>query len=158
MEEKDNGRRLHAHVVEALDDFNKNIVTNPDYIKFRCSVNNDEYEEILSFCQIMDHLETDLNNDVLWKFKSIIAHEGPLSQNHPSWKGSRFNVMIEWENGEISSEPLSTIVVDDPITCAIYAKENQLLGEPRWKQFKSIAKSHKKFLWMIHQAKLCSFR
>jgi len=34
--------------------------------------------------------------------------------------------MIEWENGEITSEPLTIIAADDPVTCAIYAKENGL--------------------------------
>ena len=31
--------------------------------------------------------------------------------------------MIEWETGEITSEPLPIIAADDPIACAIYAKK-----------------------------------
>jgi hypothetical protein len=31
---------------------------------------------------------------------------------------------VEWENGEVSCEPLHTIAADDPVTCAIYAKDN----------------------------------
>ena len=56
-----------------------------------------------------------------------MAHEGPLDHPSPSYKGSKYNVMIEWENGEITSEPLSMIAADDPITCAIYARNNNLL-------------------------------
>ena len=37
--------------------------------------------------------------------------------------------MIEWENGEITSEPLSIIGVNNPVTYAIYARENNLLDE-----------------------------
>jgi hypothetical protein len=29
---------------------------------------------------------------------------------------------MEWENGEITEEPLAIIAADDPVTCAIYAK------------------------------------
>jgi hypothetical protein len=28
---------------------------------------------------------------------------------------------MEWENGEITEEPLAIIAADDPVTCAIYA-------------------------------------
>jgi len=41
--------------------------------------------------------------------------------------------MIEWENGEITSEPLTLIAADNPVTCAIYAKENGLLDLDGWK-------------------------
>jgi hypothetical protein len=37
--------------------------------------------------------------------------------------------MIEWENGEITQEPLRVIAADDPISCAIYASENGLLDK-----------------------------
>jgi hypothetical protein len=65
--------------------------------------------------------------------------------------------MIELENGEITAEPLSIIGVDDPVTCALYAKENNLLNEPSWKRFKPIAKRQQKLLHMVKQAKLHSY-
>ena len=34
--------------------------------------------------------------------------------------------IVEWENGEVSYEPLHTIAADDPVTCAIYAKYHGL--------------------------------
>ena len=52
----------------------------------------------------------------------IFLLEGPLKATDPSWKGSNWNVQIQWETGEIAFEPLSVIAVDDPITCAAYAK------------------------------------
>jgi hypothetical protein len=42
--------------------------------------------------------------------------------------------MIEWENGEITSvPPLAVIAADDPVTYALYAKENDLLELDAWK-------------------------
>ena len=63
--------------------------------------------------------------------RSIIAHQGPLDTSHKDYKGSTYNVSIEWENGEITDEPLSIIAADDPVTCAIYARENNLLTPAR---------------------------
>ena len=59
---------------------------------------------------------------------------------------SKYNVIVEWENGEITPEPLSIIAANNPVTCAIYAKENVLLDTPGWKQFKRLAKRAKKTL------------
>ena len=46
----------------------------------------------------------------------------------PDWEGSIYNDQVEWETGEITFEPLSIIAADDPVTCAAYAKENDLLA------------------------------
>ena len=45
---------------------------------------------------------------------------------------------------------------DDPVTCAIHAKENGLLKTPGWKQFNRIAKNEKKLTRMLNKAKLRS--
>jgi hypothetical protein len=46
---------------------------------------------------------------------------------------------MEWENGKITKEPLAIIAADNPVTCAIYAKEKGLLDKEGWKCFKKIA-------------------
>ena len=88
----------------------------------------------------------------------ITAHQGPLSQQHKDYKGSSYNIRVEWENGEITYEPLDIIAKDDPVTCAIYARKNNLLHLPGWKRFKGIAKREKKLSRMANQAKLKSYR
>jgi hypothetical protein len=52
---------------------------------------------------------------------------------------------------------LKAISIDDPVTCAEYAKKNNLLNSDGWKQFQHIAKSKKKLQQMINQAKLKSY-
>ena len=54
--------------------------------------------------------------------------------------------MIEQENREITSEPLSIIRADNLATCAIYTRKNNLLKEPRQKRFTRLAKQEKKLL------------
>jgi hypothetical protein len=50
-----------------------------------------------------------------------------LLRDDKDYNGSRFNLLVEWENGEITTEPLSVIAADDPVTCAVYAREHELL-------------------------------
>ena len=42
-------------------------------VKFRCSINNDAYEEILTYYLILEYLAKD-DNDIVWMFKEIIGH------------------------------------------------------------------------------------
>ena len=68
----------------------------------------------------------------LFKFSTIIGHQGPLKATYPEWKGSKYNVQVEWETWEITFEPISVIAADDPVTCAAYAKQHDLLAFEGW--------------------------
>jgi hypothetical protein len=156
----DDGQRFRVRIVEALNKHHDATVNDPRHIQFRVSINDDQYEELLSYYDIVDYINNDEHeeNNRAWNFKKITAHEGPLKPNDPSYNGSMWNVMVEWENGEITSEPLSVITADDPVLCAIYARDHNLLQLEGWKLFAHIAQHEKKMLRMVNQAKLRSYR
>jgi uncharacterized pyridoxamine 5'-phosphate oxidase family protein len=77
---------------------------------------------------------------LVWKSRRILAHQGPLRPENIDYKGSIYNVMVEWETGDTTYEPLQVFAADDPVTCAIYAKDKNLLDQPGWKQFKKHCK------------------
>jgi hypothetical protein len=66
-------------------------------------------------------------------------------------------VLVKWENGEITTEPLLVIAADDPVTCAVYAREHDLLDVEGWKRFRNLAKCEKHFLCLVKQAKMKSY-
>jgi hypothetical protein len=68
-------------------------------IKFLLSINDYMKEETITYNQLLDYLGKDHSRDVVWKFQRITSHQVPLSPSHPDYKGSNFNVRIEWENG-----------------------------------------------------------
>jgi hypothetical protein len=49
------------------------------------------------------------------------------------------------------------MAADDPVSCAIYGHENDLLDKPGWKRFKQIVKRETTFTHMVNQAKLRSY-
>mgnify|MGYP000190688541 CR=1 FL=1 len=61
--------------------------------------------------------------------------------------------MGEWGD---QCEPLHVIAADDPVTCAVHAKDHGLLDADGWKRFKRLAKQAKKMLRMVNQSKLRS--
>jgi hypothetical protein len=128
MDTQEDGQRLHACIVECISNHESNIRHSDDHVKFRISVNEDEYEEIITYNELMDFIEKNQeNNAIVWRFQCIVGHQGPLLRHDKDYNGSRFNVLVEWENGEIMTEPLSVIEANDPVTCAVYAREHDLL-------------------------------
>ena len=90
----------------------------------------------------------------LFKFRAIMGHQGPLAASDPDWKGSKYNLQVEWETGEITFEPLSVIAADDPVTCAAYAKEHDLLSLVGWHRFRNLAKKDKALARATKQSKM----
>jgi hypothetical protein len=86
-----------------------------------------------------------------------VGHQGPLLWHDKDYNGSRFNLLVKWENGEITTEPLSVIAADDPVTCAVYAREHDLLDVEGWRHFWNLAKREKHFLRLVKQAKMKSY-
>ena len=146
---EENGERHRAkvtrQVVEIIDQDNGQSVEN---INFILDIGNGKVEELISYNQLLEHLRNPQDHDMgmdqeLYRFRAIIGHQGPLLASDPDWKGSKYNVQVEWETGEITFEPLSIIAADDPVTCAAYAKENDLLALEGLRRFRSLAKKDK---------------
>jgi len=69
-----------------------------------------------------------------------------------------YNDFVYIETSEITYEPLDVIVADDPVMCAVYARDNDLLDLPGWKHFKKLATRERQLLCLIRQAKMRSYK
>ena len=161
---KENGERHRAKVTrqifEIIDQDNGQRVEN---INFILDIGNGKVEDLISYNQLLEQLENAQDHDMgmdqeLYRFRTIIGHQGPLLASDPDWKGSEYNVKVEWETGEITFECLSIIAADDPVTCAAYAKENDLLALEGWRRFRSLAKKDKDLARAIKQRKIRQVR
>ena len=154
---EDNGERHMAKIID-IDDHGQYL----EDIKFKLKISKDQAEEIMPYNQLMDYIQkgTDAEEDPdsLFKFRDIIAHQGPLESTDPNHKGSKYNVMVEWESGEITYEPLALISKDDPITCAVYAKKHDLLDTTGWKHLKRYAKTSKRLIRAVKQSRIRQVR
>ena len=156
----DEGERFRARISRKIIEHDEN---NQELIKFLVTVDQATQDEILSYGELLDIIERQHQEEMddterMWTFKGITAHEGPLSRTHPSYNGCEYNIMVQWENGTITTEPQNVIAADDPVTCAMYAKTNGLLDTPGWKRFKRLATREKKMLRMVNQARMKSVR
>jgi hypothetical protein len=104
--------------------------------KVGVSVNDDEYEEIMSHQKIFDFIESEDDCDTTWKFKELVGHHGPLLPGHPNYNGSPYNVQVNLENDIFTFPPLNLIAADNPGSRASHARDNDLLDTHEWKLFK----------------------
>ena len=126
-------------------------------------IGSGELEEIITYTELCDiiekqQLQEEENDDNYWTFKSIKGDSGPFNKNSKDYKGSSYNILVEWENGELTYEPLELMIKDDPISVAQYSSEKNLLELPGWKILRRYTKNKKKLKRMVKQAKLASQR
>ena len=161
---EENGERHRAKVtrkvVEIIDQDDGHRVEKSNFI---LDIGNGKVEELISYNKLLEHLENAQDHDMgmdqeLYRFRAINGQQGPLLASNPDWKQSKYNVQVEWETGEITFEPLSIIAADDPVSCAAYAKKNDLLALEGWCRFRSLAKKGKLLARAIKQSKIGQVR
>ena len=150
------GDRERLRILEAIDERDALISDDPTLIKFKCATDDGMIDEIMTYNEILEKVEDHDDEAGESRFSSIDDHYGPLKKGDVEYKGSTWNVRVNWEGSEPTYEPLKLIAECDPVTCAIYAKKNGLLNLPGWKQFKNLASKQKKIIRLINQTKLQS--
>jgi hypothetical protein len=131
-----NGFPHHAKVLEPME----------DGTKFLVALGDGEREEIMTYHEIMDLVENQLDDDNeshAWAFETILDHRK---------KGRKYDILILWTTGEETWEDLSWIGAQDPITVAKYGQAHNLLNKPAWKRFKRMVGQEKQFIRMLKQA------
>ena len=154
---EDNGEHHMAKIIN-IDDHGQPL----EDIKFKLKINNDQVEEIMSYNQLMDYIQegsdAEEDPDSLFKFRDIVTHQGPLESTNPNHKRSKYNVLVEWEPGEVTLESLPLISKDNPVTCTPYAKKHDLLDTTRWKHLKRYTKTSKRLIRAVKQSRICQVR
>ena len=153
----ENGERKRATISEHVKDLYQDQVSREDQLRFKLKIDGDQLDDLISYNQLMEYLEDKTDNgpleDGLYRFKSIKDHKGPYTSSDPEYNGSSYNLLIEWETGEHTWEPLSNIIASDPYTCTVYAKEHDLLNTPGWKLLKRHARTARRLIRTLKKSK-----
>ncbi len=64
MDKQDNGHRYRARITQVVEDFENRLENNPQRIKFKVSVNNDQFEELLTYQQVVDYIASDETSEI----------------------------------------------------------------------------------------------
>ena len=151
----DDGQVVRAQIVKKINDFD---ALNHQNLKMLVKLGDGDIEEIIDYVELCDIIgdmidDEEANPDRPFIYRGITEHQGPIKPTDPNYKGSKYNVKVQWEDGSATWEPLGIIAKDDPITCATYAKDHKLLETEGWKFLRRHARRAKKLQRLIKQAK-----
>ena len=136
----ENGERRRATISDHVHTLDQAQVSLEDILRFKLKADGEQLDDLIFYNQLMEYVEdnfdTGQHEDGLYKFKSINDYRGPYTSTEPKYLGSSYNLLIEWETGDMTWELLSNIIADDPYSCAVYAKKFDLLNTQGWKQLK----------------------
>jgi hypothetical protein len=69
MDTQEDGQRFRAHIVECISNHESNVRRSDDHVKFRISVHEDEYKEMITYNKLVDFIEKNQENDtIVWRF------------------------------------------------------------------------------------------
>ena len=140
---KDNGGELvHAKVVRKIMDHD---AENHDQIKFLLGLGDGQLEELISYNELSDLVTESLatkesGQQDFASFSGILDHQGPLKAHDPQYKGSSYSILVSWDDGSQTWEPINLIGKQDPVMIARYGHDNGLLNKPGWKFLRCTAK------------------
>jgi hypothetical protein len=99
--------------------------------------------------------EADESGESDWHtFCAILGHKGPLKPGDPKNKNSSYNLLVHWEDGSTTWEPLILLAKDNQVSAAKYGLDINLLEKPGWKRLKAITRRKVNFQHMVNQSKV----
>ena len=153
-----NGQTIHAKDVQQI--LNRDAADH-QAIKFLLSMNDGELETIIAYNELSDIIveqqaAQEEGRSDLHSFKKILDYQGPFKQHDPKYKGSTWNILVNWKDGTQTWEPLNIIGKLDPVTMAKFEMEHDVLNKPGWHFLRRTAK-RLRFLNVAVNAAKCHF-
>ena len=114
---EENGERHRAkvtrQVVENIDQVNGQRIDN---INFILENGNGKVEELISYNQLLEHLENAQEYDMgmdqkLYRFRAIIGHQGPLLASDPDWKEANIMFKLNGSLGRLLLNPSPSLLL-----------------------------------------------
>ena len=59
LKPQENGERHRARIIDAIHGFNDDLGRNPIRIKFKLSINGDQFKDLMAYNKIMQHIESE---------------------------------------------------------------------------------------------------
>ena len=147
-ERKVDGTVRHAEINERIN--NSKATADQCLVTF----GDGQRSEVMNYNAIVDLMNKQIeveseDPDTAYTFKAITDHR---------YKNPTYEVLVEWECGEKTWEPIALMRQDDPGTLAKYGKEHDLLKKPGWKRLCRYVKSIKRLDRNLKQAKMFAAR
>ncbi len=145
----EHGEQFRARIDEIEPTDSKTPDKREVLLKFRCSVGEKRFEEIMTYNKMLQWADHDKHKDTFYQIESLCEHRKVKGE----WQ-----VLVQWASGQRDWRALNQLYQDDPISVSMYAKKHGLLNIDGWKRCRKVAKKSKILGRMINQVRLKNFR
>ena len=157
--EEEDGTLLRKRITELVEEYEGQLEKDPKRVKYRSVTDATGFEEVVEHSDICQFIEEqEQRNDGTWKFQTIL---GDRTVKGRGKRGkNKHEILLEWESGERTWEPIRTLWPTQKYLLAEYAQENGKLDAWNSKSMpiKKIAKQNKLMVRMVNKAKLESYK
>lgn len=118
---EESGERLKGEIVDYVGNFEDELEGNKIRRRFKVKVGDKVFEDMIGYQDMCDFVESACANDNgTFNMQRIIGHRT---------KGRIIQVLVQWESGECTYEPLSNIYSGSKQIVVEYAEANGLLDK-----------------------------
>ena len=154
----EDGEKLIEEIIKVHDDHMKGMQRHPDAIRLRVKCGDEEYNKIVDYNEALQFIEEQQpDGDGNYAFKRIIDHEGPFEKGKGNWMGSKYNLLVEYDDGQIQWTKMDNLIPFANSALAAYGKAHNLLDKPGWKRFKRAARRQERMINTIRTNRIQSF-
>ncbi len=68
LDPQEDGQCFRTQIVRAIEDHETTLDQDPEHLKCLCSINDDTLEEVMSYNDILAHIQRDEESAIVWKF------------------------------------------------------------------------------------------
>ena len=136
----ENGERKRATIFDHVHTLDQAQVSRGDKLRFKPKIDGQQLDGLIFYNQLMEYQE---NNFTLGNMKidctnsslSMITEAHTVLQTQNILEVATIYLLNE-RDWEMTWDPISNIIADDPYSCAVYAAKFDLLNTQGWKQLK----------------------
>jgi len=160
---QDDGTQRRITIKDITPEYKSEVEVAKDIYRFKCRVGQEKFDEIMTYNQMRDHVEQSIMKEGFFEYLEITDFRPKLTKKGKPFKSPKWEVLLRWDDGSTTWEPLEAIADSDHAACALFASDKtyngeRLVDQPGWQRFKRLAGRKKKLYRLINQAKLKSNR
>jgi hypothetical protein len=87
LDKQDDGQKFRAQIFKLIKCHTSQLENDKDRMKLLLSLDEDYRGEVITYNQILDYLARDNDNDIVWKLKRIVSHQGSITSYNLDYNG-----------------------------------------------------------------------
>jgi hypothetical protein len=137
------GTQQRATIKGQKRDNDGNVIPGDDFVvEFP-----DGTQVVHQYSALLDaiYVQVDENGEEWYTFNDIISHQKRARGGRGKTRG--WFLQVEWMNGEVTWETLTSLKESNPYEVAVYARNNELLDEPAFSYWaKHVLRKHDRYV------------